>query len=329
MPLLPGKRNIGHNVSEMEMHGHPRDQAIAAALNVARKRRADGGSIEISKSKVPHFHAGPIHSSVAGRTDHLPITVESGSYVLPADVVSHSGENNTIAGFKVLRRTFGGEPYSQSAHPYGQSGGPYGSPISKAAGGSIRHHAAGILFLSPEKEVLLMRRAGKDHAGEWALPAGGIEKGETPEAAARRETEEEAGYGHEGGLSPFMHSQRDGVDFTTFLAHSQRFKAKLNDEHDDAVWIKPADAEKSLPLHPGVKTALEKLSRRAGKARGGEASGVPIVAAGGEWVIPPHHVKAVGSGDIDMGHRVLDEFVKRVRKELIGALQKLPGPRRD
>jgi len=53
---------------------------------------------------------------------------------------------------------------------------------------------AGVLFVSPEKEVLLMRRAGKDHAGKWALPAGGIEKGETPEQAARRETEEEAGY---------------------------------------------------------------------------------------------------------------------------------------
>lgn len=304
---------------------------IAAALNIARKHRADGGASDTSVKKTvgSKFHSGPIHSSVAGRTDHLPMHVESGSYVLPADVVSAGGEGNTIAGFKVLRRTFGGEPYGAGADPYGQSGGPYGSPASRATGGKVDHRAAGILFLSPAKEVLLMRRAGKDHHGEWALPAGGIEKGETAEQAARRETREEAGYDHEGGLSPFMHSQRDGVDFTTFLAHSGRFKPKLNEEHDEAVWIKPADAEKELSLHPGVRSALDKLGKRAGKARGGQASGVPIIAAGGEWVIPPHHVGHVGSGDIDMGHRVLDEFVKRVRKELIGTLQKLPGPRKD
>jgi hypothetical protein len=35
MPLLPGKSNIGHNVKEMEQHGHPKAQAVAAALHTA------------------------------------------------------------------------------------------------------------------------------------------------------------------------------------------------------------------------------------------------------------------------------------------------------
>lgn len=319
MPLLPGKRNIGHNI-EVESENHPHRQAVAIALDVARRKRAEGGQT------VTKFHSGPIHSSVAGRTDHLPITVESGSYVLPADCVSHLGENNTLAGFKVLRRMFGGEPYGASNRPYGQKGGPYGEPLPRAAGGKV-HHAAGILFVSPEKEVLLLRRRGKDHVGEWALPAGGIEKGETPEQAARRETEEEAGYSHEGGLSPFMHSKGQGVDFTTFVAHStDKFKPTLNEEHDGAVWIKPSEAEK-LPLHPGVRKALEKL--RARKAHGGEASGVPIVAAGGEWVISPRHVEQIGAGDMDRGHRVLDSFVLKIRKEHIGKLEKLAPPRKD
>lgn len=52
-------------------------------------------------------HVGPIHSSVAGRTDHLPINVPSGSYVIPADIVSAIGEGNTLAGFQVLNRVFG------------------------------------------------------------------------------------------------------------------------------------------------------------------------------------------------------------------------------
>lgn len=302
------------------MHQHNITQT---ALRIARD---GGGGARSEKSTAPKFLSGPIHSSVAGRTDHLPVTVSSGSYILPADSVSHIGESNTLAGFKVLRRMFGGEPYGGGSSPYGQSGGPYGSPAAKATGGSV-HRAAGILFVSPEKEVLLMRRAGKDHVGEWALPAGGIEKGETPEQAARRETEEEAGYSHEGGLSPFMHSEREGVVFDTFLAQStDKFTPRLNDEHDGAVWIKPSEAEK-LPLHPGVRKALEKL--RARKARGGEASGVPIVAAGGEWVIPPHHVEQIGAGDMDRGHRVLDAFVLKIRKEQIEKLKKMAPPRRD
>jgi 8-oxo-dGTP pyrophosphatase MutT (NUDIX family) len=300
---------------------------IEAALKIARKPRDDGGSVTSSVTQGIPLHVGPIHSAVSGRTDHLPIHVPSGSYVLPADIVSAGGQGNTIAGFKVLRRVFGGQPYGQTGSPYGQTGGPYGSPLQRAAGG--RAKAAGILFLSPENEVLLLRRAGKDHHGEWGLPAGHVEKGETPEAAARRETREEAGYDHEGGLAPFMHSDGPAVDFTTFLAHSKKFAPKINEEHNAALWITPKRAEKELTLHPGVKKALEKLPDRLRRAVGGPVHGVPIVAAGGEHVLSPDQVRQVGNGDIDIGHRVLDEFVKRVRKELIKTLQKLPGPKRD
>lgn len=41
MPLLAGKRNIGYNISEMEKAGHPRAQAIAAALHKAGVKRKD------------------------------------------------------------------------------------------------------------------------------------------------------------------------------------------------------------------------------------------------------------------------------------------------
>lgn len=300
----------------MQASGHPHDQAVAAALNVARKHRDSGG-------QVTKHHTGPIHSSVAGRTDHLPLTVPSGSYVIPADIVSGMGEGNTIAGFKHLRRMFGGTPYKGGDSPYGQSGSPYGM----ATGGKVKHRAAGILFITPEDKILLMRRAGKDHVGEWALPAGGIEKGETPEQAARRETEEEAGYKYDGKLEPLMKTGGSGVDFTTFTAHSKEFDPKLNDEHDGYVWINPDEAKKELPLHPGVRTALSRL--RSAKANGGSSSGVQIVAAGGEHVLSPDQVRMTGEGDLDTGHKVLDEFVKRMRKELVKTLSKLPGPRRD
>jgi hypothetical protein len=37
MPLLPGKKNIGTNIEEMEKSGHPYREALAAALNKASK----------------------------------------------------------------------------------------------------------------------------------------------------------------------------------------------------------------------------------------------------------------------------------------------------
>ena len=67
----------------------------------------------------------------------------------------------------------------------------------------------------------------------------------------------------------------------------------------------------------------------SGGAENDHGGTVPIVAAGGEYVVHPDHVRELGGGDLDMGHRVLDEFVKRVRKENMKTLKKLPGPRRD
>lgn len=60
---------------------------------------------------------GPIHSPVAGRTDHLPMNVPSGAYVIPADIVSAMGEGNTVAGFRVCNEIFGKQSLPENAHP--------------------------------------------------------------------------------------------------------------------------------------------------------------------------------------------------------------------
>jgi hypothetical protein len=56
---------------------------------------------------------------------------------------------------------------------------------------------------------------------------------------------------------------------------------------------------------------------------------VPIVAAGGEYVLAPHEVAYAGDGDLDAGHAWLDDFVVRTRKNLVKTLKALPGPKRD
>jgi hypothetical protein len=64
-----------------------------------------------------------------------------------------------------------------------------------------------------------------------------------------------------------------------------------------------------------------------GRAEDGDA--VPIVAAGGEYVIPPEDVAHIGNGSLDDGHKILDAFVKKMRKKTIRTLQSLPGPKKD
>jgi hypothetical protein len=144
---------------------------------------------------IQTLHTGPIHSSVAGRTDHLPLRVPSDSYVLPADIVSAMGEGNTINGFKRIKRMFAGTPY--------------------------------------------------------------------------------------GGKSLYN--------------------------------------EGSEPYRGGSE----------GHAAGGKTTAVPVVVAGGEYVLRPEEVSYAGGGDVKRGHRVLDDFVKEYRSKTVKTLQKLPGPRKD
>lgn len=170
MPLKSGtsQETISKNIAEMMRAGHEQKQAIAASLEQARRSRAEGGDVN------EKIHVGPIHSNVAGRTDHLPINVPSGAYVIPADIISAMGEGNTMAGFQYANRVFG--------------------------------------------------------------------------------------------------------------------------------------IQKNNPNHEPVE----------------------IVAAGGEYIITPENVgDRIGGGDVDAGHRNLDDFVKAYRAKTIQTLSKLPGPKRD
>ena len=138
MPLRSGKSKsvIASNISEMMHSGHKQSQAIAAALEQARRSRAEGGEVN------EKIHVGPIHSNVAGRTDHLPINVPSGAYVIPADIISAMGEGNTMAGFKIANEVFGQQQTSPDDQPVEivAAGGEYViSPenVARVGGGDL------------------------------------------------------------------------------------------------------------------------------------------------------------------------------------------------
>jgi hypothetical protein len=151
-------------------------KTISKALALAKKTPQPATPI----GGASKLHTGAIKAPVAGRTDHLPMHVPSGSYVIPADIVSAIGEGNTEHGFDII-----------------------------------------------------------DHMVKERMAAGGD--------------------------------------------------------------VNEAD----------------------------EANPVAIVAAGGEYVIPPGAVRGFGGGDLDAGHRALDEWVKAERATTIATLKKLPPPKKD
>jgi hypothetical protein len=76
-------------------------------------------------------------------------------------------------------------------------------------------------------------------------------------------------------------------------------------------------------------TPAPQAEKRGGPVMSGNHRPVPIVAAGGEYVVHPDIVRHLGGGNVQKGHDYLDNFVKYVREHTIKTLKNLPGPRRD
>ena len=159
MPLKKGssQKTISANIGELIGSGRPQKQAVAIALNTARHARAAGGPLKMPKppKMANSVHLGAIHSPVAGRTDHLPMHVPSGSYVIPADIVSSLGEGNTMAGYRAVKMMFKGAPYGAYA-----AGGGVGEPVPIVAAG-------GEYVLSPDE--VIWAGGGDLDAGHRAL----------------------------------------------------------------------------------------------------------------------------------------------------------------
>lgn len=118
-------------------------------------------------------HSGPINSPVAGRTDHIPLHVASGSYVVPADIVSGLGEGNTAAGHNVIKTMFHSDPYglAPKSMPGAQPHIPKvnltpPTPQKFANGGAIPIMAAGGEHVLTPEQVAMAGAGDINHGHE-------------------------------------------------------------------------------------------------------------------------------------------------------------------
>ena len=134
-PLLGGMHRLGMSnplaVRPKFEFGGMQPRPNAAVLTAAMPPRAAAPPSE------PVHKGGPLRSPIPGRTDHIPVTVPEGAYVIPADVVNHFGEDNTEAGHRVLDALFKGSQVAALHRAAGPAAGRQPLIPIAAAGGEF------------------------------------------------------------------------------------------------------------------------------------------------------------------------------------------------
>lgn len=176
-----------HHAHDMAQKRVPRDAGGYNPPNIPYTERADIRG----ETALP---SGLIHSSVAGRTDQLPMSPAAGSYVLPADVVSGIGEGNTMAGAAIIDKYLHSQPYGiQPAQQHGGHSIPHPPAPYREHNGGFRaggkvHRTGNVIHYAFGGPQVVHAKPGVDphegHPGTVPIVAAGGEYIVPPNAVA-------------------------------------------------------------------------------------------------------------------------------------------------
>ncbi len=153
----------------------------------------------------------------------------------------------------------------------GEHWGPHG-----AAGLLIRHHDP----KDGQHRYLLQKRAPwVDHGGTWGIPGGGLERHESPEEGAHRESEEEMGELPELSHHKTHTDDHGGWAYHTVVMDSpEQFHPQgWDDESTGHAWFTKPEM-KNLDLHPGFAQSLHKVTEGDGMQTQSSLPGIEIEA---------------------------------------------------
>ena len=222
-------------------------QSHFGARNVqgaAAPKGANLAAINVPAVRSPGAHL--INSSVAGRSDRIPMRARTGSFVIPADVVSGLGEGNTMAGAKMW-----GQLLTHS--------------VTGAAAAGMRKGAAPAL---------------KGGIGRGSVSGPGSRVPPPPKAA----------------IAP-----PQKVPYQNLPVSSKGLPHGFAD--GGALW------------QHAVEPSMDDDT-------------TPIVTAGGEMIVDPEIITALGGGDFKVGTDILCKSIEGVRKQVIAFQKTLGGPSR-
>lgn len=116
-------------------------------------------------------------------------------------------------------------------------------------------NAVGIWFYAQDTQrYLYLLRNDSKHPGNWGLPGGKMDTGETLIQTIERECKEEMGsmpvYDRLVPLEKFTSADGKFVYHTFFCSVESEFTPVLNDEHLGWAWI--ASGSWPRPMHPGL-----------------------------------------------------------------------------
>ena len=117
----------------------------------------------------------------------------------------------------------------------------------------MKNQSAGVFFYSNKTQrFLYLLRTDNRNPGNWGIPGGKIENGETLFEGIARECEEEIGiFPPDAKLVPIQKFINNSFTYHTFFCEVyDEFIPVLNEEHCGYAWVGGNQYPK--PLHPGL-----------------------------------------------------------------------------